>query len=175
MKSNKLLSILDKYDKHLSYYIHMSEFSEYIEVSVYCLARMFNPDLITCYFIIMALTSFSNFYFVFKPIIHTLISLIITTILKKTIARPRPEKFDRKRLFDLRQHEKNYSMPSGDSFQAANFAIILYVYYNTWLGFMLVPLVMYARIFYFCHYILDTIVGSSMGFLISYITYLLIN
>ena len=36
-------------------------------------------------------------------------------------------------------------------------------------GFFLVPFVMFARIFYFCHYVFDTVIGALMGFFISYI------
>jgi membrane-associated phospholipid phosphatase len=136
---------------------------------------MFNPDVIVCYFILMSIASYNNLHFVLKPILHTLISLLVTFAIKRITARPRPEKLYKKRIHDLRQHEKNFSMPSGDSLQAGNFAIILYVYYNTCLGFLFVPVVMYSRIFYFCHYILDTIAGCTLGIIVSYITYLVIN
>ncbi len=175
MKFNKVLYTLDRYDKYVSKYIHSTELNKNIEIIVYCLARMFNPDIVVCYFILMSIFSYNNLHFVLKPILHTLLSLLVSLIIKKLIARPRPQKFDTNRLYDLRQHEKNFSMPSGDSLQAANFAIILFVYYNTFIGFLFIPLVMYARIFYFCHYILDTVAGCTLGILVSYITYLVIN
>lgn len=176
MKIKNMINFLDKHDKSYSRHIHSLEVSRNIEMVIYCLARMFNPDLIFCYFMLMIAISYnSNIFFFIKPLFHTLISLLISTVIKKLTARLRPEKLNKSRLYDLRQHEKNFSMPSGDSLQAANFAVILLMYYNTWLGFLLIPLVMFARIFYFCHYILDTIAGSTMGLIISYITYLLIN
>ena len=66
-------------------------------------------------------------------------------------------------------------MPSGDSLQAANFAILLYGYFGTAIRFYFIPLVMFSRIFYFCHYILDTVAGCLCGISISYITYIILN
>ena len=106
-----------------------------------------------------------NYYFIIKPAIHIFSVLILSDILKVFFKRPRPEiNLNVKRLFNLRKKEKNFSMPSGDSIQAANFAIIAMFYFKvSFLGFLVIPFVMFARIFYFCHYFFDTLVGALVG------------
>lgn len=89
--------------------------------------------------------------------------------MKHLIGRTRPnEKENIKRNFNVRHREKNCSMPSGDAMQSANFAVILIYYFNTYLGIWLIPLVMISRVFYYCHYIMDTIVGAILGWGLSY-------
>jgi membrane-associated phospholipid phosphatase len=179
MKNNRVISFLDSLDKYLSNKIHSLEFSKEKEFIIYFFGRIFNPDYIFFYhFLILIYKSYfeNDFIFVFKPLLHTLISVIITLILKKLTARPRPlENLKVVRFSNLRKHENNCSMPSGDSLQSANFSIILLFYFNCNLGFYLIPFVMFSRIYFFCHYILDTVVGSLMGLIISYNIYLLIN
>jgi len=80
-----------------------------------------------------------------------------------------------KRIFDLRRHEKNCSMPSGDSFQAANFSIIIFFYFNSNIGFYILPFVMFARIYYYCHFLFDTIVGALLGLISSSFMYFIVN
>jgi membrane-associated phospholipid phosphatase len=169
-----ILKTLDKYDKSISKYVHHMELENVKEFIVYIFARMYNPDLIFIYFVSILLLT-RDFILIIKLLIHTSLSLIFTIVVKKLTTRPRPNKADKTRLFDLRQHEVNFSMPSGDSLQAANFAILLYGYFGTTIGFFIIPLVMFSRIFYFCHYILDTVVGSLCGISISYITYNILN
>jgi membrane-associated phospholipid phosphatase len=173
---NTIIKALDNFDKRISQHIHDLELPTPIEYIVYCFARMFNPDLVIFYFLIMAAQSFpSDKYFIAKPFIHTLCVLTFSTIVKRLTKRPRPNKNEKlRRVYDLRQHETNFSMPSGDSIQAANFAVILYIYYGTTIGFYFVPCVMFARMFFFCHYVFDTIVGSMCGFIISSLIYLIL-
>jgi len=179
IKNNRVISFLDSLDIYLSSKIHNIEFSKEKEFIIYLFGRIFNPDFIFFYhFVILIYKSYfeNDFIFVFKPLLHTLISVFFTLILKKLTGRPRPlENLKVVRFSNLRKHEKNCSMPSGDSLQSANFAIILLFYFNTNFGFFLIPLVMFSRIYFFCHYILDTIVGSIMGLILSYNIYLLIN
>jgi membrane-associated phospholipid phosphatase len=66
-------------------------------------------------------------------------------------------------------------MPSGDSLQAANFAIIFYFYYGKIFGFFLILPVMISRIFFCCHYIMDTIVGVIIGFIVSFSLFNFLN
>jgi membrane-associated phospholipid phosphatase len=175
----KLIERIDKHDKHHSNKIHTLEMNPFFERLIYFFARIFNPDFILCYFIIIFLyTAFykDDIFFVLKPLLHTAASLIVTIYLKKQTNRPRPILIEKiRRLYNLRKHEHNCSLPSGDSLQAANFAIILYFYFGSILGFFLIPLVMFARIFYFCHYIYDTLAGTILGISISYILYICIN
>jgi hypothetical protein len=178
-KIKRLMIYLDHHDKRISNKIHKMEVHSKLENVIYLFARLFNPDFIMAYFALIFSHSIlvtNNRNFILKPIIHTCISLILTLLMKKATGRLRPTSQENiKRKYDLRKHEKNCSMPSGDSLQCANFSIILLVYFNTYLGFILIPFVMFSRIFYFCHYVLDTIVGSALGLGISYWLYLLLN
>ena len=66
--------------------------------------------------------------------------LIITLITKHIFGRPRPIPRDSvKRRFNCRSKETNCSMPSGDSMQCANFAIVIIYYFNNYYGLMLIP------------------------------------
>ncbi len=174
-----LINKLDLIDKRISDKIHSMELPPSKEKLIYLSARLFNPDFITCYFLLILASKYfisNDSLFVIKPLIHTLTLLILTLLIKKVTARPRPTpKKEAKRLYDLRKYEKNCSMPSGDSLQSANFAIILLFYFNSFLGFFILPFVMFARIYYFCHYLFDTVVGSVMGILFSYLIYITIN
>ena len=116
----KLIRTLDKYDKDLSNKIHSLELPVYLEVFVYISARLFNPDFICIYFVLIF--NYEYYYhndslFVLKPVINTLSLLIFTLVMKHVAGRPRPEKKKLHRIKDLRDDERNFSMPSGDSLQ----------------------------------------------------------
>ena len=95
------------------------------------------------------------------------LGLIFTIVGKKleykVFGRERPENRENKRLANLRKIQKNMSMPSGDSVQAAHFAL-----YNglalqqPWL-LAIVPCVAFARVYYHCHWVGDTVVGALCG------------
>jgi membrane-associated phospholipid phosphatase len=178
-KYKEVIKYIDKYDIYYSDKVYNYELGLKSEYIVYVFARMFNPDFVFFYFTIIFLNSIligTNCYFVLKPIAHTALTFVVSLLLKRKIKRKRPEhKETIKRLTNLRKHEKNFSMPSGDSIQAANFAIILFHYFNTSLGFYLVPFIMFGRVFYFCHYISDTVVGALLGLTISNFIYILLN
>jgi len=164
------ISKLDKFDKDFSKKIHDFTLPKIAEHIIYLFARMFNPDLITSYFIIiLSYKSLNNEpYFILKPILSTIANLVFSLALKKYIGRPRPETSKiSSRIYDLRKHEKNCSMPSGDSIQAGNWAILIYLYSGYYIGFLFVPFVMYARIYFYCHYLFDTIIGALFGIIIS--------
>ena len=171
--SESLLSKISQYDKSLSDYIQNLEVNTFIEFIIYVFARLFNPDLVISYFIILFIYHaffYNNYTFVIKPIIHVIITLIITLVAKAIIKRPRPNiKENIKRRYDCRSKENNYSMPSGDSIQSANFAVLILFYLGNFTGFILIPFVMFARIFYFCHYIMDTVIGVLIGLSVSWI------
>ena len=167
------LTKCDKTDKYISNYIHEIEVNIWIERFIYIFGRLFNTDMIIGFYILLFLyKSFfkKNYFFVIKPFIHVFVVFILTGILKYNLKRPRPEiKENVKRRYNIRKKETNFSMPSGDSMQAGNFAIIALYYFGSNYGFILIPFVMFARIFYFCHYLLDTVVGAIVGISISWI------
>ena len=169
---DSILSILDNYDKQLSDKIHKLEINDIFEFVLYLSARLYNPECVTCYFIIM-FAYFAkvkhDYFFIVKPVLHVLIILLVTLISKHIIGRPRPNVRENvKRNFILRHKEKNCSMPSGDAMQSANFAVILIYYFNCYYGILLIPFVMMSRVYYFCHYVSDTVVGAIAGWIISY-------
>lgn len=178
---SSLIEYIDAKDKEYSDIIFSYEGNRFIEIILYVFARLFNPDLVTLYFILMIIyfgLYADSFSIVLKSLAHVLITLIISTIMKIFFARERPcvdTSLSKSRFVDLRKNESNCSMPSGDSMQSANFAIIILFYFRSYTGFLLIPFVMMGRIYYHCHYILDTIVGSIIGLVISYGTYVVIN
>ena len=172
LSTEKQVKLYDQYDKNLSNYIQTLEVNSIIEFIIYIFARLFNPDLMISYFIILFFYHFyyyNNYTFIIKPLIHVLVTLMITLVTKSIFKRPRPNiKENVKRIFNCRNKETNYSMPSGDSMQSANFAILTLFYLGNFFGFILIPFVMFARIFYFCHYILDTVIGTLIGLCVSW-------
>ena len=170
------LTVCDKWDKKVSNYIYNIEVNDWIEKIIYIFARIFNSDLIIIFYILLFLyQSFvnKNYFFVVKPLVHVFIVFLLTGILKFSFKRPRPEINENvKRRYNVRKKENNFSLPSGDSMQAANFAIIFLFYSGSYIGFIILPFVMFARIFYFCHYLLDTVIGAIIGLSVSfYITF----
>ena len=168
-----MLNCLDKLDLHYSKFIHDYENPSYEQI-IYYFGRLYNPDFIITYLVIILMISlYSNRLNDFIKILLTvIICLIVTLSSKKLFGRPRPQiNKSVNKTFNLRQHENNNSMPSGDSLQAANFAMILYLYFNIKTSFIFVPFVMFARVYFFCHYIGDTIIGSFLGLLLPYILY----
>ena len=163
-----ILSKIDSFDKKISNYIHTLELNKVLENIIYIFARLFNPDIMIIFYLSILFYQMvikKNYFYIIKPLIHLTVTLILTSILKYSFKRPRPEINSKvKRLDNLRKKEKNFSMPSGDSMQAANFAIVALFYFNiSFFGFLILPFVMFARIFYFCHYFFDTLVGALIG------------
>ena len=168
-----LLTRIDLFDKKISNNIYELELNIILENIIHMFGRLFNVDIVLIFYIsVFIYQSFfnKNYYYIIKPFIHLSLIFILSTILKYIIKRPRPDiNKNVKRLYNLRKKEKNFSMPSGDSMQAANFAIIALFYFNvSYLGFIVVPFVMFARIFYFCHYFFDTLIGALIGGFVSF-------
>ena len=168
-----IISKIDSFDKILSNYIHEMTLNNILESIIYFCGRLFNPDIIAIFYISLFFLQYfmnKNLYYIIKPAIHVIVVFLLTGILKFIIKRPRPEIIKKvKRLYNLRKKETNFSMPSGDSIQAANFAIIgLFYFHISFYGFILIPFVMFSRIFYFCHYLFDTIVGAFIGLSVSF-------
>lgn len=95
-------------------------------------------------------------------------TLLISLLFKNTLRRTRPKPYGPRKealLFDFRGKETNPSLPSGDSAQAAAFWIFMYLEGCSGLGLSVIftLLTMYARVYYMCHYVLDTIVGAALG------------
>lgn len=164
MKRDNCIKIVDSKDKSISLILQTYIANKYIEYILYIFSRLYNPDTITIYLVCMLLFSIykKNYYFIFKPISFVAFGIIITVILKKFVGRPRPN-LNTKRLFKVREKENNASMPSGDSLQAGIFAMILFYYYNFNFGFFLIPGVMTSRVYFYCHYWMDTIIGAFLG------------
>lgn len=174
-----ILQQIEILDKNLSLIIHDWHLGKNFDFLIYIFARLFNPDFIVSYLIfILSYKIYSNndYFFVLKPVASTVFCLAVTLTLKKHFGRSRPDYSKKsKRIFDLRRHEKNCSMPSGDSLQASNFAVILCLYFNSNLGFFLIPFVMFARVYFYCHFISDTVVGAILGIFSSSLVYYFIN
>ena len=115
-------------------------------------------------------------------------AFIITVMLKKHFARPRPD-FKNKplRIKNLRGKEIDCSWPSGDTAQGGIFAffiilnmpyIVIMIPYGHWLMAIWTFHVAFARVFFHCHYIGDTIGGvciaGSAALLNTYITRILV-
>lgn len=94
-----------------------------------------------------------------------LLLVIFAQLFKYTIRRPRPENLRNKRWgTDLRGREDGtFSMPSGDSACAANYALFVAVTMDFPLIWVIVPLVMLGRVFYHCHFLGDTVMGVLLG------------
>ena len=174
VNNNNIISKIISFDKKYSEIIHKSEVNIILELLLFIAARLYNPECVTIYFIIMFY--YTNLIFILKPLTHVIICLLITLIMKHIIKRIRPNLYNNiKRRYNLRDRETNCSMPSGDSMQAANFAIIFYCYYGKIFGFFLIIPVMISRIFFCCHYIMDTIVGVLIGFIVSFSLFNFLN
>ena len=172
-KIKSFLSKIDSFDRNISSYIYELELNKIFENIIYIFGRIFNPDMMIIFYSLVFLYQlfrYNNYYYLLKPAIHVFTVFILTGILKYIIKRPRPEINKKpRRLYNLRKKEKNFSMPSGDSIQAANFAIMALFYFKiSFFGFILLPFVMFSRIFYFCHYLFDTIIGAIIGLSVSF-------
>ncbi|CAI2380831.1 unnamed protein product [Moneuplotes crassus] len=106
-------------------------------------------------------------------IIFYLVSVVFTVIstqsCKKIFGRVRPSMVNMNQKFNLRKLEGNCSMPSGDTAQAANWSVFMavnfciensfnqYLFLHAW-----VPIA-FARIYFQCHWVSDTVVGAAIG------------
>ena len=159
-----IVSNIDKRFGKFSFYVNLTKFEEI----VFIFAFIFNPLPIVSYLVLLILTVE---YVIFMKILLTVIFGVgITTMLKKYFKRPRPDLLNN-RKYNFRSVEKNFSMPSGDSLQAGLWSMILLLYFNFYYGMLFVPLVMFARCYYQCHYLSDTVIGALLGMKISYLIY----
>ena len=119
-----------------------------------------------------------NFYLFLIPFIHVIIGAILTGLLKIIIGRNRPISTVKRFCNNVRDKETSKSMPSGDSLQSANFAMMAILYFNCnmkYLVLLLIPGVMCGRVYYNCHYWFDCIIGVLLGIFVSIGSYIIIN
>ena len=99
-------------------------------------------------------------------------TVLTTEPFKKRTRRDRPAHTSiHPRLLNLRSLLTNYAFPSGDSAQAAVLALSFYLYTAmqpsgagwgaAWL--LLIPTVMFSRVYFGCHWIGDVFAGASIG------------
>lgn len=164
---NEIANLDEKFGK-FAYNINLKP----IEEIIYLFAYAFNPIPIVTYCVILL-----NLYpsiLVSKIIITTVSGVLLTLFLKKATFRIRPKDL-LNRKYNFRVHEKNYSMPSGDSFQSSLWATVFSIYLNNNFGFIFVPFVMFARCYYHCHFLSDTIVGAALGYIHAKFIYLILS
>mmetsp|Transcript_152 Transcript_152/g.141 ORF Transcript_152/g.141 Transcript_152/m.141 type:complete len:166 (+) Transcript_152:66-563(+) len=163
--------------------------TKYLEVFIILAGMAFSPFAIPIMTLIIYLISLVYFRsgedvsdgidLLYKSLGYTgiyllwvMISLAVTIILKKILYRDRPNPIKTSRLLELRWNEHNGAFPSGDTLQSAVFVgyILLnfqlqgtqFYWQLTLIG--LVPFVAFARVYFHCHWIGDTIAGGIIGF-----------
>ena len=142
-----------------------------LEFPIAVFAATFNPFVLPFVWLAGLYFTAQTVRVVFVCIAKILAVLLVTTFMKKITERPRPVlNMSRSAdlMFNFRSRETNYSMPSGDSAQAALFYTFLGMNASIplYLSALLTFLTMFSRVFYMCHYWSDTIVGAFLGSLI---------
>ncbi|MCA8915455.1 MAG: phosphatase PAP2 family protein [Planctomycetes bacterium] len=117
---------------------------------------------------VLALGFWLGWRFGLVCVMAALTTLAITSPMKHWIGRPRPEPLEAPRAFKIRGLVNNPSFPSGDSAQAGAITTLLILLgplaWPVSLSFLpLIPLCMFARVYYGAHWIGDTIVGVAIG------------
>ena len=165
-----------KFDKLISDSIHKStNTGGGLEYLIVLFAMSFNNELTTFYYSLLLLYTSWSLKIFFLCLISPLFGLLITIMLKRKISRPRPTLYIprcKALIFDLRGREKNHSMPSGDSAQAAIFWTIVWNLgvLPVWASVLLTVCTMFSRVYYMCHYFLDTFFGVLIGLISVYLT-----
>eukprot|EP01138_Halocafeteria_seosinensis_P014155 gb/GECG01014453.1/.p1 GENE.gb/GECG01014453.1/~~gb/GECG01014453.1/.p1 ORF type:complete len:359 (+),score=24.10 gb/GECG01014453.1/:1-1077(+) len=109
-------------------------------------------------------------------IVSNILTVILTSIGKKHFRRVRPTalRFAHRKP-DVRALVNNESFPSGDSAQAAVVAFVMACYTGESKYLCIIPLTMWARVHFGCHWIGDTIVGASVGGCVALCTSLVLS
>jgi len=172
-KVSTFLERLDKFDKRVSTFGHHADYGIFNHI-VLLFAVTFNTPFVV---VVPSAYIYWRAAYGVREIIHymllQLIGVTITLVLKKFFARPRPVlenivKNIKKKTHSLRKKEKNHSMPSGDSMQVALFATFCYLNFGETLWFFIVPIVMYGRVHFMCHYVADTVVGAFIALFVAF-------
>ena len=181
IKLKILLHNLDELDKKISKPLQTYTPNFGIELIFFLFAKLFNTNVVVSYLIIMLIYSFSKFkngYLFLIIFFHVFMAALFTFFIKRIFKRNRPV-LEVKRYFNhVREREKSYSMPSGDSLQAGNFVMMIILYLNCdikYFSLLLIPASMIGRVFYNCHYWFDCIIGAILGIIISSTCYYIIN
>ena len=171
------LSKLDNFDKKISFPLQNYTPSIFLEIIFFIGAKIFNTLTIIMYLVFLLIYCIfikKNLKIFLIYFCHVVIGALLTLFTKIIIGRERPT-LTAKRYFDkVRKNETTNSMPSGDSLQAANFAMIMILYLEgniKFLSLLLIPYSMIGRVFYNCHYWFDCLVGAFMGIFVSLGTY----
>ena len=105
-----------------------------------------------------------------SPPLCSVSTVLVTEACKKRTHRDRPAHGHiHLRRFNLRSLLTNFSFPSGDSAQSAVLGLSFFLYCTAhhhpwaWLWLLLLPVVMFSRVYFGCHWIGDVLVGASIG------------
>lgn len=175
------ISSLDNFDKKISQPLQKYEPNFFIEIIFLIFAKLFNTITVTLYLVFLLFYSIffkKNSYIFIIVFIHVIIGVLITVTIKKIIGRERPLLIAKRYFYKVRTKEMMNSMPSGDSLQSANFAMMMILYFENnikFLSLLFIPMSMTGRVFYCCHYWFDCIIGAFFGIFISFGCYFLIN
>ena len=175
------ISNLDNFDKKISSPLQTYTPNLFIEFFLFLFAKSFNTITVILYLVFLLFFSFfylKNIYIFLTVFIHVIIGVFITVILKKIIGRERPTLTVKRYFSGVRKRETMESMPSGDSLQAANFSMMILMYFDNKFKFFslcFIPMSMIGRVFYCCHYWFDCFIGAFIGIFLSYGCYFLIN
>lgn len=161
-------------DIQYSSYFHQLDIV-FLNYSLFPFALFFTPKLLTIFISIIFLC-FNDKPFVGGIYIISILTCVAFTLtMKKMTKRKRPALLAKTRKSSFfRKKESNNAMPSGDSMQAANFIFFLMKYfYENEFGYsfyffacLFVVFVCLSRVYFMCHYFTDTLVGSTIGFII---------
>ena len=161
-------ALIQTTDLQLSAAVHSSPALGPCEYLVYVFSSVFNPSILPFTWAATFLLLPFSISALWTEIIHILLVLLLTTALKRLLARPRPV-YNSLRgstlIYNFRGRETNYSMPSGDSAQAALYWTFLVLHANCPLPIagICTFATMFARVFYMCHFWGDTVVGAALG------------
>ena len=178
---NTFFNYLDYIDKKISKPLQTYTPNFAIECLFFIFAKIFNTEEIIAYLFICFLYSCivqKNIYLFYIYFFHVIAGAIITLSLKKMIGRNRPTLTVKRFFHNVRNKETNKSMPSGDSLQACNFAIMMILYCNSTVKYftlLLIPCVACGRVYFNCHYFFDCLIGVLLGIISSFGSYLVIN
>jgi len=193
-----VLESLDSIDKSVSSLVHRAQVGMG-EIIILPFALIFNPPGIAM--LSVAMYNFLVFIeaqhaekerpknedqmqLLINYLLHVIVLVLVTTITKRLGARPRPDdptccdkNARNARYINLRHHETNCSMPSGDTAQSAIFVTFLSFYLPAFWQFLggtkfsikWVMCIAFARIFYHCHYVGDTIIGAALGASVAFV------
>ncbi len=166
-----MIDLFNSIDNKFNRYVHNAQHKEFEEL-IYIFAFIFNPLPVISYLTYIFFTQKITLFI--KITLIVLIGLGFTKFLKKYFQKPRPI-LKNNRKYDFRTVEKNFSMPSGDSLQAALWATVLFIYFNNPYFYVIVPFVMFARCYFHCHFLSDTVVGATLGIAISFLSSYLLD